>query len=87
MRTLSGPVKVGLLFGALGLFLTVLGILRGAVPIAPLNVTMALGIGFGVWFLVAWAVAQAARDVEDDLLQAELAVVESSSGEGSANGE
>jgi hypothetical protein len=76
VNRIPGPVKVGLLFGLLGLGLTILGIVRGAVPAQPANVAVALTIGFGVWFLVSWAVAQAARDVEDDLLHAELATVE-----------
>lgn len=76
MSRIPGPVKVGLFFGILGLLLTVLGIMRGAVPLQPANLALALTIGFGVWFIVSWAVAQAARDVEEDLLVAELAPVE-----------
>ncbi|MGL4651759.1 MAG: hypothetical protein ACRC1H_20290 [Caldilineaceae bacterium] len=76
MYRIPGPVKVGLLFGTLGLLLTILGIARGAVPMQPANLAVALTIGFGVWFFVSWAVAQAARDVEDDIWQAELATVE-----------
>lgn len=66
-RWLTLPVKIGLGFGALGLLLTVVGILRGQVPVAPLNIAVALLIGGGVWFVVAWAVAAAAVDVERDL--------------------
>jgi hypothetical protein len=60
------PVKVGLGFGAVGLLLTVVGIARGQVPLAPLNLAIALLIGGGVWFVVAWAVTAAAVDVEKD---------------------
>lgn len=60
------PVRVGLGFGAVGLLLTVVGIVRGQVPLAPLNLAIALSIGGGVWFVVAWAVAAAAVDVEKD---------------------
>ena len=67
---LSTPVKIGLAFGALGLLLTLVGILRGNVPLRPANILVALLIGGGVWFLVNWAVATAAVDVEDDLAQA-----------------
>ncbi len=77
MRRLSVPVKIGLLFGGLGLLLTVIGILRGNVPRAPLNILVALAIGGGVWFLVAWAVATAAVDVERDIQEA-LSAEESS---------
>jgi hypothetical protein len=67
LRRLSGPVQVGLLFALLGLALTVVGIARGVVPLRPGSIGMALLIGGAVWFLVAWAVATAARDVERDL--------------------
>lgn len=66
-RRLSLPVKIGLAFGALGLLLTVLGIGRGQVPLAPANIAVALLLGGGVWFIIAWAVATAAVDVENDL--------------------
>jgi len=64
---LTLPVKVGLGFGLAGLLLTVIGIVRGQVPLAPLNVAIALVIGGGVWFVVAWAVATAAVDVEREI--------------------
>jgi hypothetical protein len=67
MRRLSLPVKIGLIFGILGLALTIVGIARGAVPLQPLNVAVALLIGGGVWFVIAWAVASAAVDVEKDI--------------------
>lgn len=68
----NGPLKVGILFGALGIVLTLVGIVRGNVPLQPLNILVALAIGGGVWFLVAWAVATAAVDVETDVAEAEL---------------
>ena len=64
---MSLPVKIGLGFAAAGLLLTFVGILRGQVPLAPLNIAIALSIGGGVWFVVAWAVASAAVDVEKDV--------------------
>ncbi len=69
-RGLSTPLKIGLAFGTLGLLLTLVGILRGNVPLRPANILVALLIGGGVWFLVSWAVATAAVDVEEDLAQA-----------------
>jgi hypothetical protein len=66
-RRLSLPVKIGLVFGALGLLLTVVGIARGQVPLAPANIAVALLLGGGVWYLIAWAVATAAVDVERDV--------------------
>jgi drug/metabolite transporter (DMT)-like permease len=61
---LSLPVKIGLGFGLLGILLTVIGIFRGNVPPNPASIAIALLIGGGVWFVVAWAVATAAVDVE-----------------------
>jgi hypothetical protein len=66
------PLRVGLAFGAAGLALTLVGIFRGNVPTSPASIAMALLIGGGVWFLVAWAVATAAVDVERDVEQANL---------------
>ncbi|MEZ4870152.1 MAG: hypothetical protein R3C14_52975 [Caldilineaceae bacterium] len=73
---LSGPVKVGLGFGLIGILLTITGIVRGQVPLQPASIGMALLIGGGVWFLVAWAVATAAADVDQDIEERELAVDE-----------
>lgn len=65
----SLPLKIGLGFGLLGLALTVVGIVRGNVPPNPASIAMALLIGGGVWFVVSWAVASAAVDVERDLVE------------------
>lgn len=67
LGNLSIPLRVGLGFGALGILLTVIGIARGNVPANPASIGMALLIGGGVWFLVSWAVATAAVDVEQDM--------------------
>ncbi|CAN5484957.1 hypothetical protein BH10CHL1_BH10CHL1_11970 [soil metagenome] len=66
-QKISTPLKVGLSFGLLGIILTIVGILRGNVPLHPANIGMALLIGGGVWFLVSWAVATTAVDVEKDI--------------------
>lgn len=63
----AGPGKVGAIFGLLGILLTLVGILRGNVPLNLASIGMALLIGGGVWFVVAWAVATAAADVDRDL--------------------
>ena len=68
---LRGPLKIGLGFGLVGLLLTVVGIVRGNVPMHPASIAIALLIGGGVWFVVSWAVAAAARDVEQDLAEAQ----------------
>jgi hypothetical protein len=67
MARLSTPLKVGIAFGLIGIALTVVGIVRGSVPTNPASIAIALLIGGGVWFVVSWAVATAAVDVEEDL--------------------
>lgn len=74
----SGPLKVGAIFGFIGILLTTVGILRGNVPLNPASIGMALLIGGGVWFLVAWAVATTAVDVDRDQAAQELATEEQS---------
>ncbi len=69
MKRVSLPVKIGLGFGIAGLLLTLVGIARGQVPMQPANIAVALLLGGGVWFVVAWAVASAAVDVEKDAEQ------------------
>ena len=69
MARFSTPVKIGLLFGVIGLALTLVGIVRGTVPPNPASIAVALLIGGGVWFVVSWAVATAAVDVEQDLVE------------------
>lgn len=71
LKRISLPIKVGLIFGLIGLALTVVGIVRGTVPSQPLSILVALLIGGGVWFVVSWAVATAAVDVERDISDAE----------------
>jgi hypothetical protein len=71
MSGLSAPFKVGLAFGLIGVVLTVVGIARGTVPANPASIAVALLIGGGVWFVVSWAVASAAVDVEKDLAEAQ----------------
>ena len=67
----STPVKIGLGFAALGMALVIVGMIRGNVPLHPANMAVALLIGGGMWFLVSWAVATAAIDVETDMERAD----------------
>lgn len=73
MQRLTVPLRIGLTAGAIGILLTLVGIARGNVPANPASIGMALLIGGGFWFLVAWAVATAAVDVERDVAAAEAA--------------
>ena len=69
LSKLSLPIKIGLFFGLVAFLLVVVGILRGNVPMNPASIAMALLIGGGFWFLVSWAVATAAVDVESDIAE------------------
>ncbi len=71
-QRLDGPLKVGLVFAALGIILTIVGILRD--PTTPVT-AWSLGVGSLIsgltWGLVSWAIATAAVEVENDVNQAE----------------
>lgn len=71
LQRLPLPLRVGLLFAAAGILLAVVGMARGAVPLNPLSIFLALLISGGSWGVVSWAVATAVVDVEgaadDDL--------------------
>lgn len=67
LKRLSGPLKVGLIAALLGILLAVVGIARGAVPANALSIFLALLISGLSWGMVAWAIATAAADVEQDL--------------------
>lgn len=71
INRLSTPLKIGIAFGLIGIALTLVGIVRGTVPPNPGSIAIALLIGGGVWFVVSWAVATAAVDVEKDLAEAQ----------------
>ena len=71
-RRLNGPTKIGLVFAAIGILLTIIGIFRD--PTTPVN-AWSLGMGTliagGTWGLVSWAIATAAVEVERDVAEAE----------------
>lgn len=73
-QRMSGPLKVGLIFAALGIILTIIGIFRD--PTTPIT-AWSLGVGSLIsgltWGLVSWAIATAAVEVERDVSQAQSA--------------
>jgi hypothetical protein len=66
-RRLGLPLRIGLIFAALGMTLAIVGIARGTVPLNPISIFLALVISGGSWGVVSWAVATAVVDVEKDL--------------------
>ncbi len=68
----SLPVRVGLIFAALGILLAMIGVFRGNVPANPLSIFLALLISGGSWGVVSWAVTTAAVDVEQDVADGEM---------------
>jgi hypothetical protein len=75
-QRLNGPTKIGLVFAAVGIGLTAIGVFRD--PTTPVN-AWSLGMGAlisgGTWGLVSWAIATAAVEVERDVAEAERAEV------------
>ena len=69
---LSGPIKIGIVFAAVAMVLTVIGIFRD--PTTPVN-AWSLGMGClisgGTWGVVSWAIATAAVEVERDVAEGE----------------
>ncbi len=67
-QRMSGPLKVGVVFAAIGMILTIIGVIRD--PSTP-DTVWAFGVGAlisgATWGLVSWAIATAAVEVERDL--------------------
>lgn len=71
-QRLSGPVKVGLIFAALGIILTIIGIFKDSTtPVTAWSLGIGSLISGLTWGLVSWAIATAAVEVESDLDQAQ----------------
>ena len=69
---LNGPTKIGLVCAALGILLTIIGILRDpTTPATAWSLGMGALISGGTWGLVSWAIATAAVEVERDVADAE----------------
>ncbi len=62
---LRGPVAVGLFFGLLGTVLSLVGLGRAG-NLTVYNAALAVLLGGGVWGLIAWAIATAAVEVEEE---------------------
>jgi len=71
-KPLSGPLKIGLSAAALGILFALIGIFRGVVPARAASILMAILISGGSWGIVAWAIASATYDVEQDISEIHL---------------
>lgn len=68
MGRLSGPAKIGLAFAGLAILLSVVGVLRNpATPASLQSLLIATVISGLTWGLIAWAIATAALDVEEEI--------------------
>jgi hypothetical protein len=66
-KKLGVPGKIGLVLGALGAVLTVLGLVFGNLAtLSVWSVLMGILIGGGSWGVVSWAIASAAVDASSD---------------------
>jgi multisubunit Na+/H+ antiporter MnhG subunit len=65
-QRVSGPAKIGLAFGLLGVILAAIGMLRGFAPFTARAFITAILISGVTWGVVAWAIAQAAVSAERD---------------------
>ncbi len=63
IRSLSGPVTVGLLFAAAAVALTLIGLWRDG-NLSVRNVLLGAVLGGGTWGVISWAVATAVVQVE-----------------------
>ncbi|MGB0388146.1 MAG: hypothetical protein ACPGWR_25290 [Ardenticatenaceae bacterium] len=65
---LGGPTKVGMMFFCVAVALSLLGILRNPdTPATLQSVLIATMISGLVWGIIAWAIATAALDVEEEI--------------------
>ncbi len=71
-QRMSGPLKIGLIFAALGIALTIIGIFRDpTTPVTAWSLIVGSLISGVTWGLVSWAIATAAIEVENDVAEAQ----------------
>jgi RsiW-degrading membrane proteinase PrsW (M82 family) len=74
---LSSPARIGLVFATVAVLLSIAGILRNpATPMTLQSVLVATLISGLTWGLIAWAIATAVVDVEDDIEERDGAPLE-----------
>jgi hypothetical protein len=65
-RQLSGPVRVGLVFAVLAIVLTLAGLGRAGI-LSWRNIVLGVVLGGGTWGIIAWAIAAAIAQVDEDV--------------------
>lgn len=69
-QRMNGPTKVGVVFAAIGIILTIIGVIRDpTTPVTAWSLGMGALISGATWGLVSWTIATAAVEVERDLAQ------------------
>jgi formaldehyde-activating enzyme involved in methanogenesis len=77
LARISGPARVGLIFSAVAVILSVIGALRSTEPTAGISsILIATVISGLVWGVIAWAVATAVMDVEEEIEERDGATLE-----------
>jgi hypothetical protein len=74
---LSGPAKVGISFFVIAVLLSVFGVVRNPeTPVTLQSILIATLISGLTWGIIAWAIATAAMDVEDDIEERDGVAIE-----------
>ena len=72
LKSLNGPLKIGLGFALAGVILTVVGIFRDpGTPVTAWSLVVGSLISGVTWGLISWAIAFAAVTVENDVAAGE----------------
>ena len=67
-QRMNGPLKIGVVFAAIGIVLTIIGVFRDpTTPVTAWSLGMGALISGATWGVVSWAIATAAVEVERDL--------------------
>ena len=67
-RPIGLPVKIGLLFAAIAIILSVVGVIRNPdTPITAQTLLIAAVVSGLTWGLISWAISAAVIDVEEEI--------------------
>ena len=67
-RPIGLPVKIGLLFAAIAIILSVVGVIRNPnTPVTAQTLLIAAVVSGLTWGLISWAISAAVIDVEEEI--------------------